>query len=215
LALAFFFASLDQDPGLASKVVVIDDPITSLDEHRSLTTVQEVRALAEKAGQVIVLSHSKGFLCEIWEGADRNLRASLEIAREGAGSTIRGWVVHHDCITEHDRRHALLRGYLESSHPDNRKVAEAIRPVLEAFILVSYPEHFPPGAMLGQFIDICRQRIGKANEVLDRARTQELGNLLEYANKFHHDTNMAWETEVVNDGLLVEFVKRTLAFPRH
>ncbi|MGH8628229.1 MAG: AAA family ATPase, partial [Gammaproteobacteria bacterium] len=41
LALAFFFASLDQDANLAGKVVVIDDPISSLDEHRALTTVQE------------------------------------------------------------------------------------------------------------------------------------------------------------------------------
>jgi wobble nucleotide-excising tRNase len=90
LALAFSFASLDQDRGLASKAVVIDDPLTSPDEHRSLTTVQEVRALAEKAGQVIVLSHSQRFLCQIWEGADRDARASMEIVREGAGSTIRG-----------------------------------------------------------------------------------------------------------------------------
>jgi wobble nucleotide-excising tRNase len=34
LALAFFFASLDQDPNLATAVVVIDDPISSLDDHR-------------------------------------------------------------------------------------------------------------------------------------------------------------------------------------
>lgn len=32
LALAFFFASLDQDSDLARKIVVIDDPMTSLDE---------------------------------------------------------------------------------------------------------------------------------------------------------------------------------------
>ena len=67
LALAFFFASLDQDLALATKVVVIDDPISSLDEHRALTTVQEMRRLAERVGQVIVLSHSKAFLCRIWE----------------------------------------------------------------------------------------------------------------------------------------------------
>jgi len=59
LALAFFFASLDRDPGLKDKVVVIDDPITSLDEHRHLTTVQEMGRLAQRAGQLIVLSHSK------------------------------------------------------------------------------------------------------------------------------------------------------------
>lgn len=48
LALAFFFASLDQDTRLTNKVVVIDDPISSLDEHRALTTVQEIRRLAER-----------------------------------------------------------------------------------------------------------------------------------------------------------------------
>jgi wobble nucleotide-excising tRNase len=56
LALAFFFASLDRDPDLKDKVVVIDDPITSLDQHRHLTTVQEIGRLARQAGQVIVLS---------------------------------------------------------------------------------------------------------------------------------------------------------------
>src|SRR3546814_764603 len=59
LALAFFFASLDQDPDLANKIVVIDDPITSLDDHRSLTTVQEMRRLAERTAQVIVLSQDR------------------------------------------------------------------------------------------------------------------------------------------------------------
>ena len=38
LALAFFFASLDMDPNLSKKVVVFDDPMTSLDEHRSQRT---------------------------------------------------------------------------------------------------------------------------------------------------------------------------------
>ena len=34
LALSFFFASLEQDQQLAQKIVVVDDPMTSLDEHR-------------------------------------------------------------------------------------------------------------------------------------------------------------------------------------
>jgi wobble nucleotide-excising tRNase len=58
LALAFFFASMDQDPSLAQKIVVIDDPMTSLDEHRTLRTRQEMRELYSKVEQMIVLSHS-------------------------------------------------------------------------------------------------------------------------------------------------------------
>ena len=53
-----------------SKIVVVDDPISSLDEHRSLATVTEVRRLGERTSQTIVLSHDKSFLCRLWKGAD-------------------------------------------------------------------------------------------------------------------------------------------------
>ncbi len=39
-------------------------------------------------------------------------------------------------------------------------------------------------------------------------------SLKEYANRFHHDTNPAWETEVINDGELRSFVQRALDFAR-
>ena len=212
LALAFFFASLDQDPALGNKIVVVDDPISSLDDHRSLTTVQEVRRLAERAGQVIVLSHNKPFLCRIWEGSDPTIRAALQVARDGTGSTLRLWNVDQDCITEHDRRHAMLREYLVAGTPNNREVAKAIRPVLEAFLRVACPEHFPPGTLLGPFRNLCSQRVGTPQEILDAQATQELRDLVEYANRFHHDTNAAWETEAINDGELAGFVGRALSF---
>jgi hypothetical protein len=210
LALAFFFASLDQ-AGLADKVVVIDDPISSLDEHRALTTVQEIRRLAERAGQVIVLSHNKPFLCRLWEGADPTLRAALEVVRDGTGSTLRAWDVAQDSITEHDRRHARLREFLASSSGDMREVARSIRPHLEAFLRVACPEHFEPGALLGPFIGVCEQRTGTAQEILDAASIQELRDLNEYARRYHHQ---GWETEPINDGALRGFVERALRFAR-
>jgi wobble nucleotide-excising tRNase len=88
LALAFFFASLDADPDSATKIVVIDDPVSSLDDHRTLTTVQEIRRLAQRAAQVIVLSHSKSFLCRIWEApiAPNGPRFSFSAMRRGQPS---------------------------------------------------------------------------------------------------------------------------------
>lgn len=215
LALAFFFASLEQGPGLANKVVVIDDPISSLDVHRALTTVQEIRRLAGQAGQVIVLSHNKAFLCRLWEGADPSMRAALEVARDGTGSALRAWDVNQDCLTEHDRRHALLRAFLTTSTAstaNSREVARAIRPTLEAFCRVAYPEYFPATTLLGQFRNVCDQRIGTQGEILGASDTQELRDLLEYANRFHHDTNPAWETEVINDCELRGYVERAIRF---
>jgi len=214
LALAFFLASLDQDPDLANKIVVIDDPISSLDEHRALTTARQVRQLADRARQVIVLSHDKRFLGRVWEGADSAISTALEIVRAANGSTIRAWNVAEDSITEHDWRDEQLRRFLELGEGDPREIARSIRPHLEAYLRVAYPQYFPPGRMLGQFVGLCRQRVGNQDEILDEAATRELDELREYANRFHHDTNPAWETVHINDTELKSFVERTLRFIR-
>jgi wobble nucleotide-excising tRNase len=213
LALAFFFASLEHDGNLADKIVVIDDPMTSLDEHRSLTTVQEVRDLLNRVLQVIVLSHSKPFLCAIWEGADIQGRSALRLSRDGTGSTLSAWDVHQDCITEHDRRHILVSSYIRAANPANeRAVAQALRPILEAYLRVSYPSDFPPGTMLGPFIGACRNRLGQANQIMTAADVDELDRLRNYANRFHHDSNPAWQTAAINDQELAGHAERTLRF---
>ena len=213
LALAFFFASLEQDPNLAQKIVVIDDAMTSLDEHRSLKTIQEMRALYARVSQMIVLSHSKRFLCALWEGADTNIRSALRIVRAAIGSELAPWDVRDDSITEHDKRHELVSRYLQASDPaKERSVAQALRPILEAFMRVAYPAKFPPGTLLGPFMGLCQQRHGAADEILSVNDTNELRALLDYANRFHHDTNAAWETEAINDAELLDFAHRTLLF---
>jgi hypothetical protein len=73
---------------------------------------------------------------------------------------------------------------------------------------------FPPGTLLGQFLNTCRQRLGASQEILDSRTTEVLGELVEYANRFHHDTNPAWETEIINDGQLRGYVETALKFTR-
>lgn len=215
LALAFFFASLEQDPQLAQKIVVIDDPMTSLDEHRSLTTVQEMRRLLPRVAQVIVLSHSKPFLCNLWEGASTADRSAIRLARVAMGSTFVAWDVRQDCITEHDRRHELVTGYLQAADAAvERQVASALRQILEAFSRVAYPTTFQPGGLLGPFLGICEQRVNTPTPILSQADIAELRALLDYANLFHHDSNPAWATQAINDQALVNFAQRTLAFAR-
>ncbi|ARQ59222.1 hypothetical protein EFR00_25100 [Rhizobium sophoriradicis] len=213
LALAFFFASLEQDPDLANKIVLIDDPMTSLDDHRTLRTREEIMALAARVRQVIVLSHSKPFLCSLWEQADRNSSIALRINRAAVGSEIAVWDVRSDSISEHDKRHELVRGYLQVANPAReREVAQALRPILESFMRVAYPEQFPPGTLLGPFINICEQRVGGPNGILSAADIVELKLLLNYANRFHHDSNPAWQTAAINDAELSDFSHRTLIF---
>jgi wobble nucleotide-excising tRNase len=215
LALAFFFASLEQGPDLQRRIVVVDDPMTSLDEHRSLTTIQEMRRLTKAVAQVIVMSHSKPFLCKLWEGAEEDTRTAMKIARDGTGSTLATWNVEQDSITKHDKRHALVLSYLATSNAaDERAVASALRPILEQFTRVAYPDHFPPGSLLGPFIGVCRDRLGTPRQIMVLADVDEFRALLDYANKFHHNTNLAYETETINDSELTHFAQRVIQFTR-
>lgn len=77
---------------------------------------------------------------------------------------------------------------------------------------VAYPEHFPPGTLLGPFLGSCDQRVGGINEILSADDIAELRTLLEFANQFHHDTNPAWEIAAINDIELADYANRTLLF---
>jgi len=213
LALAFFFASLEHDPDIAQKIVVIDDPMTSLDDHRTLRTRHEIKGLHNRVSQLIILSHSKQFLCALWENSNTNARCAIRINRVGASSELTEWDVRNDSISEHDKRHELVCSYLNAADPAiEREVAAALRPIMEVFVRVAYPQHFPPGLTLGPFHLQCQQRIGQADEIMTLADTAELRALLDYANNFHHDKNPTWETEVINDIELTDFAQRTLGF---
>jgi wobble nucleotide-excising tRNase len=166
--------------------------------------------------QIIVLSHNKAFLCRVWQGIDATLRTALKIERDTTGSTIVLWDVDDDSVTEHDRRHAALRSYFTDGPNNNsREVAEDLRLVLEGFLRVASPEHFPQGQrVLGRFVALCEQRRGTTDEILNASDTQELHDLVEYANRFHHDTNPAWDTQDINDEELRGFVGRVLGFAK-
>ncbi len=211
LLLRFFFASLEHDPKKSAKVVVLDDPVSSLDEHRTLATVQEVRALAQHVGQVIVLSHSKPFLARIWQHADQKSTVAIEVTRDSVGSKIVLWNVNDDSVTAQDRRHERLREYKAASSGNPRDVAQSIRPVLECYLRVTCPADFQPGTLLGPFRQLAKARAAAGKPVLNGVKLTELEQLTEYANRFHHDTNPAWDTASINDTELLGFVGRALA----
>ncbi|MCG8622156.1 MAG: AAA family ATPase [Proteobacteria bacterium] len=209
LALAFFFASLERDAGLEEKIVVLDDPITSLDKHRRQRTCEEIKKLASRVKQVIILSHFEPFLFELWHMLGENERSAIRINRTRNGSEIIFWDVHKDNIPEHDKNYELVDTYLQAADSEKaHEVAKALRPMLEAFIRVAFPKHFPPGKQLGHFLNTCRDAINEGDEILSSEDLEALKSLNNYAKKFHHsDTNRE-----IDDAELSEFAKRTLRF---
>ncbi|RYD82619.1 MAG: hypothetical protein EOP84_09150 [Verrucomicrobiaceae bacterium] len=217
LALALFFSSVELDPAKETRIVVFDDPMTSLDEHRTLATVREILELRHRVAQVIVLSHSKPFLFAVWEDTRKNdPRSALKVERHlNDTSTLTLWDVTKEAATAHDQRSALVQAYLVSPQGlDERQVAAALRPMLEAFVRVAYPEWCPAGTLLGKFIDRAERALGTSDQRLSKYDVAELSSLKDYGNLFHHNTNPSFQTQAINDAQLVDFARRTIAFTR-
>lgn len=209
LALALFFASLNKNPYLADTVVVMDDPMSSLDDHRSFATIREIRNLIGQAKQVIVLSHSKQFLCDVWKDiSQKNDCVTVEITKTGTESSLREWDIHQDSLTEHDRRDTMLQEYITNGVGNRDEVAQAIRLHLESYLRVAVPASYRPGGLLGGFLKLCRSRVGTDAEILTAATVNELSEIVDYANQFHH----ASVSPHLNDTELRKFVRRTLDF---
>ncbi|MDA8000902.1 MAG: AAA family ATPase [Alphaproteobacteria bacterium] len=212
LAFAFFLAKLECDQGKDNKIVVIDDPITSLDMHRISVTSQKLRGLAVQVQQVIILSHNNDFLCRVWNGAPKSVgRTSFCVARRAEKSIVSEWEVVQD--TDHDRQHAILREYVQNGVQNETAVANAMRPVIEGFLRVAYPDHFRPGSMIRDFLGACEQRMGQNDQILSHEDLAELRQINEYTREFHHGSKSTTKV-TINSGELLSFVKRVLSFVR-
>ena len=211
LALAFFFATLDHHADLSKVIVVLDDPISSLDHHRVVATNHEINRLAQKARQVIVLSHNKSFLSHLWDSMAQYQRAAVEVCRSSSGSTLREWDPLAELTTEHDRRAARFRNFIADGSGDRSRIAGDIRHHLERFLRVAFPQHYKSGTKLGEFIDICKNAAGTPDRILEMWDFEELEALYDFQWRPHHDESYQ---DSISDQQLLGFVKRTLNFTR-
>src|SRR5699024_140289 len=81
MAFAFFLASTLSDPDLKDRIIVVDDPMSSLDRNRRANTVAVLKSLAEKCKQLIVLAHDPKFLLDV-DTAMRKVKVDTGSGRE-------------------------------------------------------------------------------------------------------------------------------------
>ena len=211
LAFAFFLARLDLQPDLEETVVVLDDPIASLDCFRKTATCQTIKRLATSSEQLIVLSHDPFFLRDIWDSSPRDSVCALQVARGRVGSKIAPWDICHETRTPFERSYIVLSDYLGGDYDgDLSDVASRIRPVLEAHLRHKAPSAFSTDDSLGDMIGKIRQASSDSPGHYLKPLVDELGELNEYALLFHHNQNPQAHTRPVQDGELRPYVERTL-----
>ncbi|RIH64334.1 hypothetical protein D1164_14665 [Mariniphaga sediminis] len=84
IALAFFLSKLDIDPNRQNKILVFDDPLSSLDTNRRTYTIGIIKTLFQQMKQVVILSHNEYFLHEIGKDITAYEKSSLRITENFA-----------------------------------------------------------------------------------------------------------------------------------
>ena len=211
LAFAFFLAKLDEDPDLKDKLVIFDDPISSLDSHRRTCTQQQIARVSNQVKQVILLSHDPYFLRLIWEGSEKSNTKTLCIIRSGQESTISEWDIEHATRGEYFQNYFALAEYLENGpNGDLRVVARCIRPLLEGNLRLRFPGQFGRGEWLGDMLRKIREANGQDPLNSLKPFLQELSDINDYSRHFHHDQNPDADTYPIVDTELKAYVERTL-----
>ena len=188
LAFAFFLARLDADSDLGEKVVVFDDPISSLDIHRKHRTQQQISQVLTRAKQVIVLSHDAFFLRQLWDNTVKAQCRTLKIARTGHSSTISEWDIIAATRPEYFRNFYQLLGFLERGHDgDLTEIARCIRVYLEGNLRLRFPNHFSEDTWLGGFVDKVRSADDGDDLAILKPQLEELSDVNDFSKRFHHD----------------------------
>jgi wobble nucleotide-excising tRNase len=217
LAFAFFIARLKADANLADKLVLLDDPVSSLDRNRRHQSIRHITSLAGECGQLVVLSHDAYFVRELREKLAEKKPTPISlgivaIKRVQNGYSAFGLCDIDDvCSSDYYRHHRLVADYVDGkSTACTRDAAKAIRPLLEGYYHRRFPGRIPRKLMFGQIIALAAA--AQAGDPLAYLQPvlKEMGELNDYAGQFQHDTNQGYETVPVVDGELLGFAKRTL-----
>lgn len=224
LGLAFFAASTLADAELDQKIVVVDDPMSSLDRSRRRHTLGVLHELAQKAGQLILLGHDEYFLRDARQHL-RDRKSATDLTSYALRGSTNGYSDFGEvdldelCRSRYLENYELVEGVVNgrlNEHKDIVSAAKALRPLLEGYLHRKYPGSISRGVMLGSSITEIEDAAGTSSPLsIMSHRVVELREMNEYACQFHHDTQPDYEdraqkatqSEVQSEGRrILEFI---------
>jgi wobble nucleotide-excising tRNase len=215
LAFAFFLARLFQRPDRGDLIVVVDDPVSSLDKNRRNQTKAAIGRIASEVGQLFVLTHDAYFL----QGLERYLTEKVKVqtfvkeikrvAKEY--SAVADCDLDILCASDYYHHYVSIHEFAEGvGTASTREVSKALRLLLEGHLHRRFPKHVKDGLTLGKVIDSIRTAAnGSPLEAL-KAKVPELIEFNDFSSRYHHDTNPAADTEAITDAELLVYAKQAL-----
>ena len=148
LAFAFFIAKIKSENNIQSKIVVLDDPFTSLDEDRKDSMINLIKDLGFE--QVIILSHSKRFVGRCFDLLPNDKMKTLKLHSSIANGSLFELMDVKKEILDSDIEKDL--SYIRQSISENRNLKEAcqkVRPCIEQILKEKYLDFIKPESLSG------------------------------------------------------------------
>lgn len=195
LALAFFFAAIDHDADKSNKIIFLDDPFNSQDEHRRNQTAKLIQKYASECTQILVSSHNPDFLRLVWNDSEPAEIKCLKLRRDGIDDTvIEEWDIErstkHPFLRLHDELNQYLLGTAAFSPSD---IIQKLRPLLEDYIRFRFPNVFPRKQWIGDMIRYFGEQ-GLLHPMASQLAT--LSDINDYTSPTHHSSLPINETEL-------------------
>ena len=213
LAFAFFIARTLKDPQLASRCIVVDDPMCSLDVNRKHGTKSLLKDLHAGAAQLIVLAHDIYFIKDLRDSLLKVNAAPVAFQLADAAGDYTGFKaldIDRKCESEYCKHHRLLSDFATAQGDNAEEVAKAIRPMLEGYLHRRFPRAIPTGHMFGEAVVLIRDAVAPSPLRHAQALVKELNEINTYAGQFHHDTNPSGFAHPIAAPELKHFVVRAL-----
>ncbi|MCA2776387.1 MAG: AAA family ATPase [Pseudanabaena sp. M114S2SP2A07QC] len=214
LAFAFFIARLQSDPNLTNKVVVIDDPVCSLDHTRRNKTKRILRDIGLRSSQLIVLGHDKYFLKELCDDFTKIDIPPMILKIHRIGNDYSDFTIFDiakECASSYYSHHEIVKNFVEGSYRGElRTVVKAIRPLLEKYLHLRFPSYIQQSTLFGKIIGDAKVAELPNPLVYLQPLANELNEINDYAGQFYHDASAAEDNNDIVESELRIYAQRAL-----
>ncbi len=210
LAFAFFISSLEKTPDLDKQVVILDDPLSSLDETRREATARVLLELSPKLNQLCVFTHKKDFLRMVFDKIPENTVLQMR-SDKTSGSWLEPFDVEEDRKGEHAKMmEAMQRYVLEDFGPAPDTMQGNIRKVFEVVLKTKYYRALTADIKQKKGLAKLLETLFGAG-LLDAALKPKLFDLCNVTNGPHHGEIVDAPSKKLTRDELVPLISEALA----
>lgn len=185
LAFAFFIAMLEKMPELKNQIVLLDDPLSSLDETRREATARVLLELSPKVKQLCIFTHKKDFLRMLFDKMPNSKVLQIRSDKVN-GSRIEALDVEEDRKSDYIRMVEEMERYVnEDFGPTTDTMQGNIRKVFETVLKIKYYNALPRDIRTIKVFSKLLETLFE-KDLLDTALKSQLFNLCNVSNGPHH-----------------------------